>query len=178
MGFKFEFEFKNLPKEGPPQTDIPTNPKISFMTALSNFCVANDKTLIMEYDKTGKAHMLLWTSTCTVDGEKFGTACAGSKKSADREAARQTLEMLNQRENLSSSRKYYPIFVDYLRVHGLEDRVEFKSTRDGPDHDPSWTCIVYLDGIEIGQGSSSTKKYAMEKASVSAASFWPSTKLP
>ncbi|KAL5480391.1 hypothetical protein ACEPAI_1661 [Sanghuangporus weigelae] len=179
MGLKCEFEFKNLPKEGPPSTDIPVNPNISFMTALSNFCVANGKELNMKYSSTGVVHMPMWTSKCTIDGKEYGTACAFTRKAADKEAARQTLDLLDQENlHLASSRKYYPIFVDYLRVHGLEDRIEFVSTADGPDHNHSWTCIVYLDGIEIGQGSSSTKKYAMEKASVSAASLWPSTKRP
>ncbi|KAG2155677.1 hypothetical protein DEU56DRAFT_318709 [Suillus clintonianus] len=43
--------------------------------------------------------------------------------------------------------------------------LRWESVRNGTDHNPTWTLIVYVDGIEYGRGSGSDKVIAKEMAS-------------
>ncbi|EJD00423.1 uncharacterized protein FOMMEDRAFT_169889 [Fomitiporia mediterranea MF3/22] len=167
-------EFKNLPSERPAPVDVPINPVNSYMTALTNYCIASGRKLTVKRTPEGEAHVPQWTSICSIDGEEYGTGSACTRRSADKEAAYQTMRMLEDKGvPLPSTRNYYPIFMDYIREKNLAGRIMFEPFWRGPAHKPTWRCIVSLDGVEIAGGSGPTKKAAMEDASINAASFWP-----
>ncbi|KAG2042736.1 hypothetical protein BDR03DRAFT_944116 [Suillus americanus] len=42
--------------------------------------------------------------------------------------------------------------------------LRWESVRNGTDHNPTWTFVVYIDDIEYGRGSGSDKGSAKESA--------------
>ncbi|THH06240.1 hypothetical protein EW145_g4230 [Phellinidium pouzarii] len=160
----------------PPSPDSPWTEVISNKTMLLNYMAGKKKEakIALKTTSEGEPHLLRFTSVSLIDGKEYGRSTNRTKKKAEEEAARQTIERLSAEDPsiTSTSPPYLTKFKSYLAQHDLTNRIEWIYESDGEDHMLTWTCEIRRDGVDMAKGVASRKQDAAEQAAKKVAAIW------
>ncbi|KAI5117625.1 hypothetical protein M0805_001268 [Coniferiporia weirii] len=153
-------------------TDVVNEPlkgnKISYMTALRNHFVLSRqlRKCLVQSSSCGPAHAPTWSVSILVDGIVLGEAPGSSKKLAQEEAAKQAYAVV-ERENISPSVPYLPVFMNRLNAHGLRDQFRWHTEVCNDWRNTcltSWSSTLYRGNTIVGMGQGISHTSAEEEA--------------